>query len=227
MALPGERRFSSHDKRLYRNETSRSWVPHRGSSLALSRTPGTLMSEEAKLDNPKSVYEGQRSLCWEPRCPGTLYSMCQKKKKKKENDHSLHWNSRVSAAETYFDPAVWLNSTRHLKWFPQREGRVCGRLRKCEQASHKPTSACVASATALGTSAVLPSRGGTNRKGTRLLQGKEVWTNAMTIQCNCVSHDFPRRMLQLRRTKTAQASQRPTHPMGLLLPPQRIRRKAS
>lgn len=149
------------------------------------------------------------------------------KKKKRENDHSLHWNSRVSAAETYFDPAVWLNSTRHLKWFPPWEGRVCGRLRKCEQASHKPTSACVASATALGTSAILPSRGGTNRKGTRLLQGKEVWTNAMTIQCNCVSHDFPRRTLQLRRTKTAQASQRPTHPMGLLLPPQRIRSKAS
>lgn len=46
-------------------------------------------------------------------------------------------------------------------------------VRKCEQASHKPTSALVASAAALGASAILPSRGGTNEEGTRLLQGKE------------------------------------------------------
>lgn len=78
--------------------------------------------------------------------------------KKTKKDHSLHGNSRVSGAETYYDPAY--------------------------------------DSIAQGTS-------------------------------SGVSHDFPRRTLQLRHTKTAQASQRPTHPMGLLPPPQRIRRKAS
>lgn len=62
MTLPGKRRLSSHDN-LDKTKVVQEWEAERGSSLALSRTPGTLMSEEAKLDSPESVYEGQRALC--------------------------------------------------------------------------------------------------------------------------------------------------------------------
>ena len=73
------------------------------------------------------IWRAKSSLLRTKMARDSTLNVPKKKKKKWENDHSLHRNSRVSGAETYYDPALWLNSTRHLKWFPQWEARDCGR----------------------------------------------------------------------------------------------------
>lgn len=61
--------------------------------------------------------------------------------KKTKKDHSLHGNSRVSGAETYYDPAYDSIAQGTSSGSPSGKPETAADVRKCEQASHKPTSA--------------------------------------------------------------------------------------
>ena len=98
------------------------------------------MSEEAKLGSPESVYEGQRALCWEPRWPDTLQSMCQKKKNGRMTVHFIKTPGSVGLKPTMTQPYDSIAQDTSSS-SPSGKPESAADVRKCEQASHQPISA--------------------------------------------------------------------------------------
>lgn len=144
---------------------SRVWVLHRGSPGALSRTPGTAASRGGATLDSRDLHRKDKELSAETQVGRGSSTLCAKKMCKLLFPSVKH--HRLSGTETSMTWSCDSPTQGTLSGFPSGKRESGADVRKSEQASHRPTPASVASATALRASALcpLPSGGGTRGRG--------------------------------------------------------------